>query len=144
MDINRYNDTEIREEIIERLTTNDRLMSAVEIATEIPDVSTQKIIAVLKRMERDNQIKVYRVNGQGIVYSHENYINEAEVKKINTIYGYLRYKNYNYIIAHTISFSTHKYNAVCGEDNKTKAILKALKYHYKNKLDYVVIENFRD
>lgn len=60
----------------------------------------------------------------------------------NVIYGYPLYSKYKYIIAHTMSFTPFKYNALDGTDSFIKAILKAKLSHRKDKLEWVVIKNF--
>lgn len=62
----------------------------------------------------------------------------------NKIYAYALFANYKYIIAFNSSSVTSKpYIAMYGTDKKYKAIWIALREHFNDKLDWVVIENYK-
>lgn len=60
------------------------------------------------------------------------------------IYAYELYKNYKYIIAfYSPSRSSKPYTAMYGTNSKFKAMQIAFKKHLKDKLDWVVIQNYQ-
>ena len=63
-------------------------------------------------------------------------------KMCNIIYGYPLHHRYKYIIAHVAPMKKYKYNAMDSTNSYTDAIWLAEKYHRKDGLEWVVIENF--
>ena len=61
----------------------------------------------------------------------------------NKIYAYPLYANYKYIIAfYSPKRFSKPYTAMYGTNKKYKAIWIALKEHLRDKLDWVVIQNY--